>query len=228
MRFLLPLFLLFLAGLLLCPPRAAAQEIDTPTPTVALPARPKIDAPVGGEALQGQVPISGSSGVPGFFSAELSFAYTGDATGTWFLIQETFDPVQDGLLAVWDTFAITDGVYDLRLLVTLADGSQVETFVRGVRVRNYTPIETSTPTPSPTFTPAPTVDPALAFTSTDIPPATLTPTATPPPPTATPLPRNPAEVTARDIGDSLLRGAAGTLAVYLLLGIYTSLRRRGR
>lgn len=215
-------------------PAHAQDEIDTPIPTLTAtntatptpPIRPQITAPSGGEAIQGQVIISGESGIAGFFYAQLSFAYAGDATGTWFLIEETFTPVQDGPLATWDTFAITDGTYDLRLRIVLVDGSEMETVVRGVRVRNYSLIETNTPTPSLTPTASPTMDRTQAFVPSETPTATLTPTASPLPPTATPLPRNPAEITPQQIGDTLLRGAAGTLAAFLLLGMYTSLRRR--
>ncbi|HLF89570.1 MAG TPA: hypothetical protein VI451_11525, partial [Anaerolineales bacterium] len=211
-------------------------EIDTPTPTSTAthtatptpPPQPQITSPSGGDAVQGQVSISGASGVPGFFYYELTFAYTGDTTGTWFLIEESFNPIQSGALATWDTFAITDGTYDLRLLVTLIDASQMETVVRGVRVRNYTLIETSTPTPSLTPTSAPTTDQTRTFTPPDTLTITPTPTGTPPAPTVTSLPRNPAEIVPQQISDSLLRGAAGTLAAFLLLGMYSSLRRRRR
>lgn len=231
--------LLLIALLFLCllpRPRAATaqQEVDTPTPTITPlptatatpPAHPQLTAPLAGEALLGQVPITGMSGLPNFYEAELFFAYTGDPTGTWFLLDENFNPVQDGLLATWDTFAISDGTYDLRLRITLQDGRTEETVVRGVRVRNYSSIETSTATPTPTPTVSPTVDLTQAFTPSATPTETAPPGATPLPPTLTPLPRNPAEITSQQIGDTLLRGAAGTLAAFLLLGIYLSLRRR--
>lgn len=233
--FLVMILLLSLLFLASQPGPALAQDdIDTPTPTPTAtdtatptpPAQPQITAPAGGEAVQGQVTITGASGVPGFFFAELSFAYAGDPTGTWFLIAETFTPVQSGPLATWDTFAITDGTYDLRLVITLVDGSEMETMIRGVRVRNYSQIEISTPTPSLTPTVTPTVDRTQAFVPSETPPATLTPTASPPPPTVTPLPHNPAEITPQQITDTLLRGAAGTMAAFLLLGMYVSLRRR--
>lgn len=233
MRSLILLLLIFLL-LAAQPGPVLAQEIDTPTPTSTAtstatptpPAQPQITAPAGGEAVQGQVTISGASGVPGFFYAELSFAYAGDSTGTWFLIEETFTPLQSGSLATWDTFAITDGTYDLRLLITLVDGSEMETFVRGIRVRNYSQIEAATPTASLTPTATPTVDRTQAFVPSETPTVTPTPSASALPPTLTPLPRNPAEVTPQQIGDTLLRGLAGTLAAFLLLGMYASLRRR--
>ncbi|NUM45185.1 MAG: hypothetical protein HUU38_10805, partial [Anaerolineales bacterium] len=111
--FLVMILLLSLLFLASQPGPALAQDdIDTPTPTPTAtdtatptpPAQPQITAPAGGEAVQGQVTITGASGVPDFFFAELSFAYAGDPTGTWFLIAETFTPVQSGPLATWDTF----------------------------------------------------------------------------------------------------------------------------
>jgi hypothetical protein len=232
MRPLIVLLLLFLLLALPPSPALAQDDIDTPTPTTTAtatptptpPAQPQLTLPTGGEAVQGQVTISGVTGVPGFFYAEISFAYPGDPTGTWFLIAESFTPEQSGPLATWDTFAITDGTYDVRLVITLIDGREMESILRGLRVRNYSQIETVTPTPSLTPTTTPTVDRTQAFVPSETP--TLTPTVSPPPSTVTPLPPNPAEITPPQFGDTLLRGAAGTLAVFLLLGMYASLRRR--
>jgi hypothetical protein len=80
---------------------------------------------------------------------EVSFAYGSDAGRTWFLIQESQQPVSGGALATWDTTTLTDGDYDLRLLVSLKDGTQQQVVVKGLRVRNYTPVEASSPTVTP-------------------------------------------------------------------------------
>jgi hypothetical protein len=191
----------------------ASQDASTPSPSVT----PELTilSPVSGQALQGSVSIEGSSLASGFVSAEVAFAYAGDSTGTWFLIAEASQPVQGGLLAQWDTGAITDGDYDLRLRITLADGSHVETVVSGLRVRNYTPIETDTPTPvTPTLTQLPGETPTL----------TLTPTALP---SSTPLPPNPAEVSSQDILLSLGKGALAILGLFALLGVYMLVRNLG-
>jgi len=209
--------ILSLAILFLVPPWAAAQETQPTSGGV------KIDSPLGGEAIQGQVVITGSTALEDFFSAELSFAYTDDPRGTWFLIDENFNPVVAGPLAEWDTFLLTDGNYDLRLVVTLVDGSKEVVVVEGLRVRNYTQVETSTPTSTPlptaTGTPAPT-----PLTPTNTPTITPTPTSTPIPPTTTPLPPNPAQLSAGAITNGFLRGIAGAFVSFLLLGIYLSIR----
>ncbi len=207
--------LLLFLWVLALPAPAAAQQATPQPPGV------QITSPRGGEALQGQVTITGSTAVADFASAELAFAYTGDSTGTWFLIAEDIPPVADGPLAEWDTFAITDGDYDLRLRVTTTDGSQITVVMTGLRVRNYTAIETSTPSPTPTASLTPTVDLTRSF----VPSATPTITPTPSPrPTATPLPPNPASLTVAAIANTLMRGAAAALAAFIVLGIYTSIR----
>lgn len=211
------LFLLTLAAV------AARAQGDTPTPTptptstapaiVGTPSASvepaqSIRLPVAGQAVQGSVSIEGNSSVPGFVSAELAFAYAGDPTGTWFLIAEASQPVQDGVLAQWDTGTITDGDYDLRLRVVLQNGNHLETLVPGLRVRNYTPVETDTPTPvTPTLTQIPGQTPVVTPTREIR-------------PTPTPLPPNPAEVTGGDVLGSLGKGALAVLGLLALIGVY--------
>ena len=171
---------------------------------------PGITTPSQGEALQGVVTISGSSDVAGFLSMEVTFAYAGDTTGTWFLIASSNQPVHSDTLATWDTAAITDGDYGIRLRVFLNDGSFLDTLVMNLRVRNYTPVET--PTPPPT---------ALQAT------ATLTPTMTGTPfPSPTPLPHNPAILTPKDVSKSIAYGGMGAVFFLIILGAYLGLRRK--
>jgi hypothetical protein len=183
-----------------------------------------INAPKPGEALQGQFPIRGSSSVDGFVSMELIFSYSDDSTNTWFLIYESDQPVSDGVFVQWDTTRIIDGIYDLRLVVSRRQGEPITVTIPGVRVRNYTPIETDTPIPSISGTPDP--DSSIAgvgdLTSIEL---TISPTTTPILQSSTPLPTNPAEISPDDINESILRGAAGVFAFFILLGLYLSIRR---
>lgn len=194
--------------------RGAAQETDIPPGII-------LSTPKSGEAVQGQVTITGTTAVEGFASANLFFGHMNDPTQTWFLIAEDLPQVEEAALTEWNTFAITDGNYNLRLVVNLIDGSQQTATTEGVRVRNYSAIETLTPTDIP----SPTLTATLA-------PGEITPSPTPQPiqppliPTLTPLPPNPAQIPPSGITDSLLRGAAGTLAIFILIGLYTSIRRR--
>jgi hypothetical protein len=177
--------------------------------SVAAQGQPVILSPRQGEVLQGTITITGSSGETGFLSSEVDFAYAGDTTGTWFLVAVASQPVDSNTLATWDTTTITDGNYNLRLRVSLNDGTHLDAIIPDLRVRNYTPVETPTPAPTailPTLTP------------TD----TLTPT---PFPTPTPLPVNPAVLTQADISTSLVYGGLGAVILIIILGIYLWLRR---
>lgn len=177
-----------------------------------------INTPLAGQAVQGSVVIRGNASMDGFRSYEIDFSYSQDLTNTWFLIQESTSPVQDGILAVWDTTTITDGDYSLRLLVTLTDGNQMEVLINGLRVRNYTPIETDIPTPIP-----PTIVPGIPATSSTprIKPSQM---LTPQPSTPTALPTNPAEISSSQMIFTLGKGAAYTLGIFALLGAYLGIR----
>ncbi len=172
-----------------------------------------VASPLPGSALQGSVIISGSTDLPGFQSAEIDFSYEQTGLANWFLIQQSQEPVTSGTLAVWDTSRIADGNYRLRVQVTLLDGRVVDQTITGLRVRNYTVVETSTPTQAVTAVGTVTQAPASA---------TLTPVAL----TSTPLlsptafADNPAQLPPSGLFFNLAMGAAFILSVFLLLGIY--------
>lgn len=170
--------------------------------------RPKIDSPQNGEALQGVVEIIGTTDIVGFQSAEVAFAYGKDRS-TWFLIPGNGQPVRDGVLASWDTTTIADGTYLLRVRVLTTDGEVVDVEAKDLRVRNYTPIETSTPRPEEQ-----TAEPQFDM-----------PTSTPQP-TPTALPQNPASVTMTKLTFSLVEGAAFVFVVFIIIGIYSAARRK--
>jgi hypothetical protein len=192
-----------------------AQASPTPTPGV------RLQSPQGGQALQGSVPILGNTEVTGFQSASLYFGYQGDSTHTWFLIAQSDQAVKDGTLAQWDTTTITDGDYNLRLVVTLDNGSQLVDDVAGLRVRNYSVVETNTPTPvTPTATPVPG--------NTAVPSTTMTPSATPVAPTGTPFTPNPAQINTLDIASSMGKGALAIIGLFALMGAYQGVRSLGK
>jgi hypothetical protein len=183
--------------------RAAAQGTNAAIITAPAP-----DAP-----LLGQVAITGSTAIAGLQSWVLEFGYAEDPTKTWFLIAEGDQPIENDILADWDTTTITDGNYHLRL--TVWDGAaQTSQHVIAVRVRNYTAIETAT-APPVTATPADST-----------PRATLAPSR--PAVTLTPLPTNPAELTPQDLAASAQAGIVVIIAAFGLLGIYLYLRQLSR
>lgn len=195
--------------LLARPAQAVAQQV-TPTPVVV-----GILSPLPGQAVQGQFPIIVNTQVEGFQSAELSFGYFEDPTHTWFLIAQSIEPVSSSKMAEWDTSTITDGNYTLRLVVSLQDGSEITTAVTGIRVRNYSPIETDTPTPSPTPAPG----------QTPLPTITPTPTISPIPPTLTPLATNPAQISTQDVTNNFRLGVVIAFTIFLFAGLYGIVRR---
>ncbi len=189
---------------------ASAQEVTAPV----------IVSPGDGQVIAGQVPIKGTTAVPNFSSAELAFGYAADPTHTWFTIQTASLPVTNDTITIWDTTAITDGDYVLRLRVTLLDGSTQDVTSR-VEVRNYTAPPTPTPAVTPTQPPVVEVPTAIVIVPTE------TPTAQPVPPAPTPsaLPPNPAGVTPTEIFSGFWRGALLVGALVLVFAAFVRIRR---
>jgi hypothetical protein len=173
-------------------------------------AHPRVDSPKAGQALQGVVSITGSTNINNFQSAEVSFRYDRQDNSSWFLLQQSNKPVDNGSLASWDTTTIADDVYRLRVVVTLQDGSTLETEVPGLRVRNYTAVETGTPSPTRSVTQA---GPVLAGNSTQ---TSL--------PTPTDLPANPAQVSPANLTASAVQGSVITAIIFMCIGGYLLVR----
>lgn len=171
-----------------------------------------IYAPLPGQAVQGQLPVDVGIVAPGYSRVELQFSYSIPGMNTWFLIAESDQIPFDGILAYWDTAAITDGQYDLRLVAIKENGETIQFDVPGLRVRNYTPVETNTPSPPrPTLTLLPgRLTPLPTLTSTTL------------PPTMTPLPTNPAIFTDRQFIQGASAGGMVVLGLLAAFGIYTA------
>jgi len=174
-----------------------------------------VTSPQTGQILRGKVDITGNLDIPNFSSAELDFAYASDSANTWFTIQTFSQPIKDAVLAVWDTTVLTDGDYTLRLRVFLQDGSFQDVLVSNIKIANDVLLPTDTPT------------------------ATLIPTATIPPPTATrmpdavinafpsptPLTGNPASVTTTSIYSTFTQGGLIVLVLFVLFSLILRLRK---
>ena len=177
-------------------------------------AGPRLDQPMPGQAVQGVVSITGSTQVDGFASAEIEFCFEGDPSQTWFLIQENIPAIENDVLASWDTTTITDGTYRLRLHVMKTDGTSITAEDAGVRVRNYSLIETNTPAILPEETLVSSVTPTLSQVIAQS--------------TPTPQPPNPVTVTRVDLQTSAGRGLMVVAGLFILFGIYFGLRRLRR
>jgi hypothetical protein len=198
---------------------AAVLAAGTPASAQA-PAGPVITSPMEGEILTGQVAVNGVTDIPNFASAELDFGYDADPTGTWFMLQNSSLPVTGGTITTWDTTAVSDGDYVLRLRVVLVDGAAQDTFVK-VKVRNYTVVPTNTAAVTPTATVLLQVPTAIIIA--DTPTATAQPTPVFATPTA--LPPNPARITTSEIFSGFWRGALIVGLLVLGFGALVRLRR---
>ncbi|HEX8991137.1 MAG TPA: hypothetical protein VF784_05615 [Anaerolineales bacterium] len=196
---------------LLCSAHSVAAQVST---------SPVIVSPADGQTLQGQVTVKGTTDIPNFSSAELAFAYNPDPTDTWFTIQTASLPVTGDVIATWDTTAITDGDYVIRLRVNLQDGSTSDAVIT-VHVRNYTP----TPTPSPAVTPTerPVVEVPTAMIV--LPSATPNVPAVAVLPTPSAFPPNPAGVTPGELFSGFWRGALLVGLLVLVFGLLVRHRR---
>ena len=126
-------------------------------------------------------------------------------------------PITNAQLSLWDTTAITDGAYELRLRLLGSDGT-VRVAVIGVQVRNYTTAIRPTASTTPTSQAVLEVEAPLVIDAT--PTVMRLPAATP-----TPFPPNPAGLTPGDVVGGFARGGLAILALFLLWGAAT-LRRR--
>jgi hypothetical protein len=177
-----------------------------------------IQSPHPGEAIQGLVQISGTTIIDGFSSFELSFSFENDSTNTWFLINRSQEPVDNDVLGEWDTSVLSDGDYALKLSINRLENSPIIVLVEGIRVRNYSPIETGFPTEVPT---------AISSAQTKNAPTTSPPTNTSAPQfTPTPLFKNSAEIAPLQIYSSVRRGAIIAALILGILGLYAASRRR--
>ena len=139
---------------------AILASIMTPSSALAqAPGYADITHPQQGESIFGLVTIEGSAAHPSFAYYELFFAYQPNPSDTWFPIMQPIQtPVTDGRLGIWDTTGITDGNYQLRLIVWLENGNSLQAIVSDLRIRNTTPTETPAATkPAALLSPSPVV-----------------------------------------------------------------------
>jgi len=187
-----------------------------------------ITSPRDRDVVRGLLVIKGTATHPSFWKYEIHYAPEPNPTDQWTVLAVHEVQVTDGRLETWDTSLVPDGTYSLRLRVVRKDGNYDEYYVRQISVANALPKETETPTATPT--PAATSTP-LPPTPTVIieqpPTATPRPTSTPGPAGVTPEPQTGGglNITAQGLSKAFLYGAGGTIGLFLLMGILTTLRR---
>ncbi|MGQ9516732.1 MAG: penicillin-binding protein 1C [Anaerolineae bacterium] len=122
----------------------------------------EIFEPKDGHVLLGQVPIFGVVQVPGLAEFRLEYGEGPAPIGWGHVAGPFYQPVEGGMLAIWDTTALKDMDYSLRVIARDTAGHTYEARVH-VWVQNNQAEETPTPTPTPlpTGEPSPTPSPIL-------------------------------------------------------------------
>jgi PKD repeat protein len=125
-------------------PPTIAAFYPTVTP---LPISIVILSPIPGNVVAGNIQVLGAAIHPQFLQYQLEFGPDPNPGNLWYpatgIVQS---PILNGLLGIWNTTSVQDGIYQLRLRVTLRDGSNLATVVNNIRVQNQAP----TPVPSNT------------------------------------------------------------------------------
>ena len=163
-------------SLVLSPAVLAAPAAQEQRPVIA---QPEADA-----VVRGVVQIVGTATHPQFQRYELYYtAWPVASDKSWIFIgpDAHFQQQPLGLLGTWDSRAVPDGAYALRVRVVKADSNYYDSDPRRVVVANVKPPDT--PTPQPTSTPAvePTSEATLPPTPTIVVSLPVTRTATPKP-----------------------------------------------
>ena len=199
----------------------------------------KITSPKDGDPLFGLVTIQGTASNGNMQRYVLEFDLQDTGSEQWFPIAGPItQQVSAGVLGQWNTTAVPDGRYQIRLRVVLRDGSVISDVVQNLHVSNKqpTPLPTSlppasaapptgSPTPGPSVTPiiqqppTGTVRPAVVPTVL----ATLAPVAVSGSGQALP------PLASLDtFQTAFCSGAYIAFGLFLLIGIYSVIRSRLR
>ncbi|GIL13610.1 MAG: hypothetical protein BroJett038_23300 [Chloroflexota bacterium] len=135
------------------PTWVASAPTSTPVPISIV-----ILSPIPGNVVAGNVQVLGAAIHPQFLQYQLEYGPDPNPGNLWYpatgIVQT---PVLNGFLGIWNTTVVQDSIYQLRLRVTLRDGSSLSTVVNSIRIQNRVP------TPVPSNTPT-TPRPIAAFT----------------------------------------------------------------
>jgi hypothetical protein len=175
----------------------------------------RIQSPVDGDTLQGNVSIIGTVTGNGFQSVEIGFRYQDTQSQSWFVIAQSTAPVVDDVIATWDTSTIADGVYQIRVLAIFDDGRKQEEIIANLNVRNYTPFD-------PIKTEESTL-PSGLNEQTPIIPVEATPTLRPSP---TPMSVNEMIITQSQFINTAIQGAILGMLFLLVIALFIIIRRR--
>jgi len=185
-----------------------AQEAEEPVVDISVP--------LPGEAVQGLLQISGTIDVKDLDSYILEFAFQEGDEPAWFPISKGDISIISGVLGEWDTSSIPDGNYKLRLSVNRQTEEPIIMVLEGIRVRNYSQIETNTPAPTSA---QPTITPTAAESITPTP--TTVQKVSP-----TPLDPNPVSVTLANVQKAIVQGSLAGVVIFIIFLLYRAQKTR--
>jgi PKD repeat protein len=125
-----------------------ATVVAIPPTNTFVPVNIVILSPVPGNVVAGAVQVFGSATHPNFLQYQVEFGPDPNGSNLWYPASAAVTtPVVNGILGIWNTQSIPDGVYQLRLRVFLRDGTLLTTVVNNIRVQNRinTPVPSNTP-----------------------------------------------------------------------------------
>ncbi|MBC7251163.1 MAG: LysM peptidoglycan-binding domain-containing protein [Anaerolineae bacterium] len=95
----------------------------TPTPVgTPLPTCRDLTYPPNNAVVKGEIEIRGTAVVQDFWYYKVEFRFD-DEPNHWRYIYSAYEPVRDGVLAIWNTSPLPDGVYWVRLAVVDRTGN---------------------------------------------------------------------------------------------------------
>lgn len=185
-----------------------------------------ITSPAPAQTVIGVVAVQGTAASPNFQRYRLEYAVQGSLEPEWFSIVEIAQQVTNGTLALWDTTALPDGVYQLRLRVFLRSGAVLQTVVQGLNVinRSATALPTLPQPATPLATTFPTLGPSptalIQQPPTSPPRPTIANLAPPPPPSDGQRAVTQAGLILQALQGAFCNGALFTLFAFSLFGAY--------
>ena len=129
------------------PPTSLPFPTSTPLPISIF-----ILSPIPGSVVAGNVQVLGAAVHPQFLQYQLEYGPDPNPGNLWYPASGVVQtPVISGILGIWNTTVIQDSIYQLRLRVTLRDGTNLITVANSIRIQNRvpTPIPTATTMPRP-------------------------------------------------------------------------------
>jgi hypothetical protein len=142
-------------------PGHAAAATTTPVFTGTPNTTAQITFPTDSAQLFGVVRITGTASNAAMQQYRLDFLAQADPRAQWQPIASgVAQQVTNGTLGQWDTTKVADGVYQLRLRVTLRNGTVYDEIARNLTVSNQQPTPLPTIPPPATATSLPTAGPS--------------------------------------------------------------------